>query len=71
MSTNTPFSSPSIAMPSSPSNVTGNTVSLDENHYSVDPSHVGRHVELRFDPEDLTAIEVFAEGKPAGVATRS
>ncbi len=45
------------------------TVSLDGNHYSVDPALVGRRVELRFDPEDLTAIEVFVEGKGAGIAT--
>lgn len=45
------------------------TVSLDGNHYSVDPALVGRRVELRFDPEDLTTIDVFAEGRPAGVAT--
>ncbi len=45
------------------------TVSLDGNHYSVDPALVGRRVELRFDPEDLTAIDVFVEGNDAGVAT--
>ena len=45
------------------------TVSLDGNHYSVDPALVGRRVELRFDPEDLTAIDVFVEGQPAGAAT--
>jgi putative transposase len=45
------------------------TVSLDGHHYSVDPALVGRRVELRFDPEDLTAIDVFVEGKVAGVAT--
>lgn len=45
------------------------TVSLDGNHYSVDPALVGRRVELRFDPANLTAIDVFVEGKSAGVAT--
>jgi putative transposase len=45
------------------------TVSLEGNHYSVDPSLVGRRVELRFDPEDMTSIDVFVEGCPAGVAT--
>jgi transposase InsO family protein len=45
------------------------TVSLDGNHYTVDPSLVGRRVELRFDPEDLSVIDVFFEGRPAGVAT--
>jgi len=45
------------------------TVAMDANHYSVDPALVGRRVELRFNPEDLSAIEVFVEGRPAGVAT--
>ncbi len=45
------------------------TLSMDGHHYSVDPALVGRRVELRFDPEDLSAIEVFVEGRPAGVAT--
>ena len=30
------------------------TVPLEGNHYAVDPSLVGRRVELRYDPEDLT-----------------
>ena len=45
------------------------TVSLEGNAYAVDPALVGRRVELRFDPENLNAIDVFVEGKPAGVAT--
>ncbi len=45
------------------------TVSLDGNHYAVDPALVGRRIELRFDPEDLTAIDVYLEGNHAGVAT--
>ncbi|HMK63662.1 MAG TPA: DDE-type integrase/transposase/recombinase [Acidimicrobiales bacterium] len=45
------------------------TVSLEANSYSVDPSLVGRRVELRYDPEDLSVIEVFFEGRSAGVAT--
>jgi len=45
------------------------TVSLESNSYSVDPALVGQRVELRFDPEDLTQIEVFHQGRPAGVAT--
>ena len=44
------------------------TVSLEGNSYSVDASLVGRRVELRYDPEDLSAIDVFFEGKPAGQA---
>jgi len=45
------------------------TVPLEGNSYSVDPSLVGRRIELRYDPEDLTRIDVYFEGKPAGVAT--
>ncbi len=45
------------------------TVSLEGNAYSVDPTLVGRRVELRFDPENLDTIDVFVEGKTAGVAT--
>ena len=41
---------------------------LEGNQYSVDPSLVGRRVELRFVPEDLSHIDVFFEGRPAGVA---
>jgi putative transposase len=44
------------------------TVPLQGNQYSVDPALTGRRVELRFDPEDLTTIDVFYEGQPAGVA---
>jgi len=45
------------------------TVSLEANQYSVDPALVGRRVELRYDPADLSVIEVFCQGRPAGVAT--
>jgi putative transposase len=45
------------------------TVPLEGNQYAVDPSLVGRRVELRYDPEDLTRIDIFYEGKQAGVAT--
>jgi putative transposase len=45
------------------------TVSLEGNAYAVDPALVGRRVELRYDPEDLSAIDVLCEGRPAGVAT--
>jgi putative transposase len=44
------------------------TVPLEGNAYAVDPALVGRRVELRYDPEDLTRIEVFLDGKPAGAA---
>jgi len=45
------------------------TVSLEANHYAVDASLVGRRVELRYNPADLSVIEVFCQGRPAGVAT--
>jgi len=44
------------------------TVPLEGNSYAVDPALVGRRVELRYDPEDLTRIDVFLGGAPAGVA---
>jgi putative transposase len=44
------------------------TVPLEGNSYGVDPALVGRRVELRYDPEDLTRIDVYLDGKPAGVA---
>jgi putative transposase len=44
------------------------TVNLFANRYEVDPALVGRTVELRFDPEDLTRIDVFDHDVPAGVA---
>ena len=44
------------------------SVSLAGNRYSVDPALIGRRVELRFDPEDLTRLEVYWEGHPAGQA---
>ena len=45
------------------------TVPLEGNSYGVDPSLVGRRVELRYDPEDLSRIEVYLNGTKAGVAT--
>ena len=45
------------------------TVSLEGNAYAVDPSLVGRRVELRYVPEDLTEIVVYFEGRPVGSAT--
>lgn len=45
------------------------TVSLAGNRYTVDPALVGRRVELRYDPEDLTRLDVISDGRPAGVAT--
>jgi putative transposase len=45
------------------------TVSLAGNRYQVDPSLVGQHIELRYDPEDLTQLTVYMEGAAAGIAT--
>jgi putative transposase len=44
------------------------TINLFANRYQVDPALIGRTIELRFDPEDLTRIEVFDHGIPAGAA---
>jgi putative transposase len=44
------------------------TVSLHGNAYQVDPTLVGRRVELVFDPFDLTQIEVRHHGAPMGLA---
>ena len=44
------------------------TVSLEGNAYAVDPALTGHRVELRYDPEDLSRIDVWLDGKPAGKA---
>jgi putative transposase len=44
------------------------SVSVAGNHYSVDPSLIGRRIELRFDPEDLARLDVFWDGRPIGQA---
>lgn len=44
------------------------TVSFQANRYLVDASLVGRRVELRFDPEDLSTIDVYADGVAVGAA---
>jgi putative transposase len=44
------------------------TVSLHGNTYEVDPTLVGRRVELVFDPFDLSQIEVRHHGAPMGLA---
>jgi putative transposase len=44
------------------------TVPLEGNSYAVDPALTGRRVELRYDPEDLSAIDVYLDGRPAGAA---
>jgi putative transposase len=45
------------------------TVSFEGNAYQVDASLVGRRVELRYRPEDLTSIEVWHEGRAHGHLT--
>ena len=44
------------------------TVPLESNAYAVDPALTGRRAELRYDPEDLSRIDVFLDGRPAGKA---
>jgi putative transposase len=44
------------------------SVSLAGQRYAVDPALVNRRVELRFDPNDLTQLEVYWEGRPFGSA---
>jgi len=44
------------------------TVSLQGNHYEVDPALAGSKVELVFDPFDLTDIDVRHHGRPVGKA---
>lgn len=43
------------------------TVSLYSNRYEVDAALVGHHVELVFDPFDLTTVEVRYQGRPMGM----
>lgn len=45
------------------------TVSLAGNRYQVDPSLVGQKIELRYDPEDLSSLSVYAEGRLICMAT--
>ena len=42
------------------------TVSLFANRYGVGPELIGRTVELRFDPEDLSKVHVYDNGVAAG-----
>jgi putative transposase len=44
------------------------TVPLEGNAYAVDPALTGRRVELRYDPEDLSRLDVYLDGKAAGAA---
>ena len=45
------------------------TISVEGNTYSVDPALVGQRIEIRYDPEDLTRLDVYHADKPVGVAT--
>jgi len=45
------------------------SISVTGRRYQVDPMLVGRRIELRYDPTDMTVLDVFFEGRPAGVAT--
>ncbi len=44
------------------------SVSLSGARYAVDPALVNRRVEMRFDPADLSRLEVYWEGRPFGGA---
>jgi len=44
------------------------SVSLAGQRYAVDPALVDRRVELRFDPDDLTHLDVYFEGRHFGGA---
>ena len=44
------------------------SVSLAGQRYAVDPALVDRRVELRFDPNDLSRLDVYWEGRPFGAA---
>ena len=44
------------------------TISLHGNTYEVDAALVGRHVEVVFDPFDLTTLEIRYQGRPMGIA---
>ena len=45
------------------------TLSLQGNRYQVDPRYAGRTLELRFDPFDLTQVELHLGGTLVGLAT--
>jgi transposase InsO family protein len=45
------------------------TLSLQGNRYQVDPTLAGRTVELRFDPFDLSRVELYLDGARLGTAT--
>jgi len=45
------------------------TLALQGNRYQVEPNLVGRTLELRFDPFDLSQIELWQDGADLGLAT--
>jgi transposase InsO family protein len=45
------------------------TISLQGNRYQVDTRYAGRTLELRFDPFDLSQIELYLDGVSQGLAT--
>ena len=45
------------------------TLSLQGNRYQVEPQWAGRTLELRFDPFDLSQLELYLEGRRLGLAT--
>jgi putative transposase len=44
-------------------------LSLQGNTYRVEAQFIGRQIELRFDPFDLSELEVWLDGQPLGKAT--
>jgi putative transposase len=45
------------------------TLSLQGNTYQVDPAYAGRTLELRFDPFDLSQMELYLGNEALGLAT--
>lgn len=45
------------------------TLALQGNTYQVDPAYAGRTLELRFDPFDLTRLDLYLDGQALGAAT--
>jgi hypothetical protein len=42
---------------------------LLKNRFFEAPSHLaGKRIEVRFDPLDLTQLEIYSDGKPEGIA---
>jgi hypothetical protein len=42
---------------------------LLKNRFFEAPSHLaGKRIEVRFDPLDLSQLEIYSEGKPQGMA---